>query len=172
MLERIFVGEEAGLWFCCLQIISSLTFSSIARNEELLAILTKWTGVSAWQNSRHVARSPLVSPQNDVWGTNAKFPADGASLPTFGLCLILIGLSKFSTNQWHEFLRLFLRCHFAGKPLVASRNVSCFLRLLSRDALASLSLWLYGCVIGWTFRALFSKKMTWQQAWLDNKRRL
>ena len=119
-----------------------------------------WT---AWQNSRHFARSPLVSPQNDVWGTNAKFPADGASLPTFGLCLTLIGWSKFSTNQGHEFLRLFLRCHFARKPLVASRNVSCFLRLLSRDT-ASLSLWLYGCVIGWTFLLFLAKK------WLDNNR--
>ena len=35
--------------------------------------------------------------------------------------------------QWRfismEFLRLFLRRHFAGKSVVASRNVSCFLRL-------------------------------------------
>ena len=28
-----------------------------------------------------------------------------------------------------EFVRSFLRRHFAGKPVVASRNVSCFLRL-------------------------------------------
>ena len=28
-----------------------------------------------------------------------------------------------------EFLRSFLRRHFAGKPVVASRNVGCFLRL-------------------------------------------
>ena len=31
--------------------------------------------------------------------------------------------------QREEFLRLFLRRHFAGKPVVASRNVSSFLRL-------------------------------------------
>ena len=31
-----------------------------------------------------------------------------------------------------EFLRSFLRRHFAGKPLVASRNVGCFLRLLRK----------------------------------------
>ena len=31
-----------------------------------------------------------------------------------------------------EFLRSFLRLHFAGKPLVASRNVGCFLRLLRK----------------------------------------
>ena len=29
-----------------------------------------------------------------------------------------------------EFLYSFLRRHFAGKPVVASRNVGCFLRLL------------------------------------------
>ena len=29
-----------------------------------------------------------------------------------------------------EFVCLFLRCHFAGKPLVASPHVSCFVRLL------------------------------------------
>ena len=28
-----------------------------------------------------------------------------------------------------QFLRSFLSCHFAGKPVVASRNVSCFLFL-------------------------------------------
>ena len=37
------------------------------------------------------------------------------------------------SGQWHvismEFLRSFLRRHFAGKPVVASRNVGCFLRL-------------------------------------------
>ena len=28
-----------------------------------------------------------------------------------------------------EFLHLFLRCHFAGKPLAVSRNVGCFVSL-------------------------------------------
>ena len=31
-----------------------------------------------------------------------------------------------------EFLRLFLRRHFAGKPVVASRNVGCFVRLKTK----------------------------------------
>ena len=54
--------------------------------------------------------------------------------------VLLIGWSKFqpirSTTQIyvvsvHQYgiLRSFLRCHFAGKPVVAWRNVGCFLRL-------------------------------------------
>ena len=31
-----------------------------------------------------------------------------------------------------EFLGLFLRCHFAGKLVVTSQNVGCFLRLFRR----------------------------------------
>ena len=34
-----------------------------------------------------------------------------------------------------EFLRSFLRRHFAGKPVVASRNVGCFLRLRFVDTI-------------------------------------
>ena len=48
-----------------------------------------------------------------------KFYTDDVSLPRSG--------------YWHvismEFLRQFLRGHFAGKPVVASLNVGCFLRL-------------------------------------------
>ena len=37
---------------------------------------------------------------------------------------------RSTTQIWVEFLRSFLISHFAGKPLVASPNVDCFLRLL------------------------------------------
>ena len=36
---------------------------------------------------------------------------------------------------WREFLRSFLRRHFAGKPSVASRKVVCFVRLVSSEVL-------------------------------------
>ena len=29
---------------------------------------------TAWENSRHFAMPPLVSPQNDVWGTSVQLP--------------------------------------------------------------------------------------------------
>ena len=38
-----------------------------------------------------------------------------------------------------DFLRLFLRRHFAGKPVLGSRNVGCFLRLVFHAADFSLS---------------------------------
>ena len=38
-----------------------------------------------------------------------------------------------------EFLRSFLRLQFAGKPLVASQNVICFLRLEKSELLPSIS---------------------------------
>ena len=40
------------------------------------------------------------------------------------------------SGEWHismEFLRSFIRRHFAGKPVVASWNVGCFLRLHIRQ---------------------------------------
>ena len=40
-----------------------------------------------------------------------------------------------------EFLRSFLRLHFAGKPLVASGNVGCFLRLLRKIVEIQKSFW-------------------------------
>ena len=33
----------------------------------------KWPS-SAWENNRHLATSPLVSPRNDVWETSAQIP--------------------------------------------------------------------------------------------------
>ena len=47
-----------------------------------------------------------------------------------------------------EFLRLFFSCHFARKPLVASQNVVCFLRLaITRLTRADVNLSRF-CVVG------------------------
>ena len=74
-------------------------------------------------------------------------PLTLASLLTAVNALLVYGLvvprGKFdSTNQKHypnrgseassvEFLLLFLRCHFAGKPVETSLNFGCFLRLIT-----------------------------------------
>ena len=34
----------------------------------------KWATKIAWENRRHLATLPLVSPSNDVWETNAEIP--------------------------------------------------------------------------------------------------
>jgi len=49
-----------------------------------------------------------------------KFYTEDVSLPRSGYWHVMISM---------EFLRPFLRGHFAGKPVVASRNFGCFLRL-------------------------------------------
>ena len=74
-----------------------------------------------------------------------KFHTDDASLHRSRYCFwLVVSREKFtSANQKHypalgsewrvisvEFLRSSLRRHFAGKPVVASRNVGCFLRLV------------------------------------------
>ena len=94
--------------------------------------------IVAWENSWHFTTPPLVSGEyNYVWETNA-----GTLywwwVTTQIWVIHLIGWSKFSTNQKHDsdlgcdalsewnFMR---RRYFAGKPVVASPNVGCFLGL-------------------------------------------
>ena len=97
----------------------------------------------AWENSRHLAKLPLVSPPNDVWEMITEIPYWWC-ITTHIWVVLLIGWIKFPTRHdqskalprsgWRcvismEFLRLFLRRHLVGKPVVASPDVGCFLRL-------------------------------------------
>ena len=82
----------------------------------------------------------LVSPQYDIWGMSTKIPYWWCvTIPRSGSYIWLVeanflhGTNNQKYTQWHairvEFLHSFLRHHFRGKPVVALRNVSCFLRL-------------------------------------------
>ena len=97
----------------------------------------------AWENSWHFATLPLVSPPNDIWETSTEIPYWWCTTTQIWVVL-LIGWIKFPTRYDHsealpksvlwcvismEFLCSFLRRHLAGKPVVASPNVDCFLRL-------------------------------------------
>ena len=97
----------------------------------------------AWENSRHIATPPLVSQRKDIWGTSAKIPYWWRVIKQIRVVL-LMGWSEFpsqhdlsdalpKSGKWQviamEFLRSLLRRNFAGKPMIASRNVGCFLRL-------------------------------------------
>ena len=53
-----------------------------------------------WENSLHFAAPLLVSPRNDVWETSAEIPY-WWRVNTQIWVVLLIGLSKFSTNQTH-----------------------------------------------------------------------
>ena len=102
----------------------------------------------AWENSRHFVTQPTASPRNNIWETGAEIPYWWQlSLPRSGYCFWLVetNFPRNTTNQKHfpdlgsdivismKFLRSFLRCHFTGKPLVTSRNIGCFLRLLPHE---------------------------------------
>ena len=91
----------------------------------------------AWENSQHLATLPLVFPPNDVWETSAEIPywwrvtSLKSNFPR-GKHHYQSALTR--SGKWgvisKEFLRSFLRRHFAGKPVVTSRNIGCFLRLV------------------------------------------
>ena len=94
-----------------------------------------------WENSRHFATSPLVSPSK--WRLSNE--CRNSILMTFHYPDLSSGsdwlrqissvarpirrISHISVVTRHqmEFLQSFLRRHFAGKPVVAPRNIVCFL---------------------------------------------
>ena len=100
----------------------------------------KTTGTNlAWENGRHFATLQMVSPPNEVWETSAEIPY-WWRVTTHIWVVLLIGRAAWEIwfNQPEalprsgismDFLRLFLRRHLAGKPVVASPSVGCFLRL-------------------------------------------
>ena len=81
------------------------------------------------KNSSHFLMPLLVSQRNDVWEMSAE-PLCWWHVPTQSWVVLLIGWNKFLTNQTHypdlgsanvismEFLLSFLRCHFAGTPVI------------------------------------------------------
>ena len=77
-------------------------------------------------------------PPNDVRDTRVEIPYWWHVTTQIWLVLLEIWFNQSETlpssGKWRvismEFLRSFLRRHLAGKPVVASPNVDCFLRLL------------------------------------------
>ena len=67
------------------------------------SLTEKWATKIAWENSRHLATLPLVSPANDVWETSAENPY-WWSVTTRIWVVLLNGWIKFptrTTNQKH-----------------------------------------------------------------------
>ena len=105
-----------------------------------------WVRGTPWENNQHFAMPALVCSRKDLRGTNVEIRY-WWHVNTHIWVVLLIGRAarKVCLNQseslpqiWvvtrhqygPEFLRSFLRRHFASKPVVASRNVGCFLRLV------------------------------------------
>ena len=57
----------------------------------------------AWENSRHLATLPLVSPPNDVWETSAEIPYWWHVTSQIWVVLLIgwINFSRGTTNQKH-----------------------------------------------------------------------
>ena len=101
----------------------------------------RWRGV-AWENSRHFATSSWFSKRNDVWETSAEMPYQCRVTtqiweePLIGHAALKICLNQSEalpiwavTRHQYGISALVPQTSFRGKPVVASRNVSCFLRL-------------------------------------------
>ena len=73
---------------------------------EMVNILESLHCAKFWENSRHFATSPLVSPRNDVWGTSAEIPY-WWRFTTQIWVVLLIGWGKFL--PWHDQSEEFLR---------------------------------------------------------------
>ena len=116
---------------------------------KLLLDLLAFINSLAWENSRYLATLPttaLVSPPNDFWETSAEIPywwrvttqiwARAVLLKGRAAWKILLNQSEAlpRSGKWRvismEFLRSFRRRHLVGKPVVASPNVGCLLRLI------------------------------------------
>ena len=91
----------------------------------------------AWENIRHFATPPLVSPWNDVWETSAEIPYWWRVTIQIWVVL-LIGWSKFpiqfgqseaTSSVWNFCAQVIRR-----EPVVVWQSVGCFLRLLNCHA--------------------------------------
>ena len=77
----------------------------------------KWRLSSDCSNSILMARHYPDLESASAWSSGEKIGFNqSVALPRYGWCHVIS----------MEFLRSFLRCHFAGKPVAASRNVGCF----------------------------------------------
>ena len=97
---------------------------------------------TALENSLHFETPPLVSLRNDV-ETSAEIPYWWRVTTQIWLVLLIGRAARkicfgqlyvlTRSGQWPfismQFLRSFLRRHFAGKPVITAPNVNCFLRL-------------------------------------------
>ena len=122
-------------------------FSLVSSNPSVIIsvrIQVKFRSTVAWENSRHLATPPLVFPRMTSEKRVQKFHTDDVSLHgsvgsasdwscRVGNFLPPIRSTTPDLGSDTPLIRNFcarsLRRHFAGKPVVASRNVGFFLRL-------------------------------------------
>ena len=106
----------------------NITCSYLRKIVRLLKLVTKSRNLLAWGTADRDATTGFPAK----WRLRGKRRVGNLLQPI-----------RNTTQIWRvismEFLRSFLRRHFAGKPVVASRNVGCFLRLLKLAVSGNLS---------------------------------
>ena len=123
-----------------------MQWSDNERKKENLLQETKglWNASNslAWENSRHFKTLPLVFARNDVWETSAEIPCwwrvIGQIWVSDWTCCEgnLLQPIRNTTHIWvvtrHQYgiSAPVSKTSFTEKPVVASPNVSCFLRLV------------------------------------------
>ena len=118
-----------------------------------------------------------VTLWNDIWETSANIPYWWGVKTRSGECFWLaVPNRKFaSTNQnttqiWvvihHQYgiLRVILRCHFSGKPVVSSRNDGCFLRQVKISELCRLTVTL----VSWLLKNVTLLSLNKVAIWSNN----
>ena len=103
----------------------------------------QWVHVNSWYWNEASEANKISLKSTSALGTSAEIPCWWPITTLIWVRLLLIEWIKVSTNlkptrsgYWiwvvtastvlMEFLRSFVRRHFAGKPVEASRNVGCF----------------------------------------------
>ena len=82
------------------------------------------------ENSRHFATLPLVFPRNDVWETSAEIPYWWHVIGQIWVAFLIGCAARVVTRHQYGISALVSKTSFTEKPVVASPNISCFLRLV------------------------------------------
>ena len=161
----------------CIMALLALSLASLGANIICASRLTSSASITAWTwqdkfaHQRHTRNKwtarlspspspPLFSPRNDVWGTRGEFLYWWRRASDWLMQISLAALPIRGTTQiWvvtrHHYGISLLVSHFPGKPVLASRNVGCFLRLLVRALwLAERSVCMRVCKT-WLWREMF-----------------
>ena len=147
------IADQIGLHSVLLPLLIIQVINKIGQQHSrsliclITSMITDWIGQYnnkicdfsvAWENGRHFSTPPLISLRNYIWATHAEIPYWWCITDQIWVVLLMGWKICFNQSEalprsgyWWvismEFLCLFLRRHFMGKPVVVSWNVGCSL---------------------------------------------
>ena len=139
------IADQIGLHSVLLPLLIIQVINKIGQQHSrsliclITSMITDWIGQYnnkicdfsvAWENGRHFSTPPLVSLRNYIWATHAEIPYWWCITDQIWIVLLMGWKICFKQSEalprsgyWWvismEFLCLFLRRHFVGKPVVA-----------------------------------------------------